>query len=506
MRLANYGICDKCRARVPAAHVIRDGKVYLAKECATCGSSEALISSDAAAWQRKREVCHYDAAKAPACNLNCVACGRQEAHHPRMVFLDVTNRCNMNCPICIANIPHMGFEFHPPIEYFEKVLDGLSRMTPKPTVQLFGGEPTVRDDLFEIVDIAKKKGLRVGIVTNGLKLADPDYCQQVCDSRARVLIAFDGRDPDVYRRMRKNPGAYEKKVQALENLKRFSDRRHTIMTCVARHINDHLMRDLIDFCHENRDFIAYLHLIPLTETWKDGEFETDTSTTTEDVEKIIDEAFPGEKVEFVPSGLTHHLTQALAFFGGIRLTFGGVHPNCESATVLLSDGTQYRPLSHFLKRPLDVIGEEIVSRVERISPKLSRLDPAKRLQNLRGKLLVIRTFAPLLFRSFNLRRVLKGNRVLTLLRLAGGLLIGRNPKEQLRKHTNVGRTMGMLILPFEEVHSVEGARLHNCTAGFAYEDPDDGVVKTIPVCTWALFRNDIQRKIARKYAEVPAHA
>ena len=37
MRQVNYGICETCRAHVPATHVIRDNKVYIAKECPDCG-------------------------------------------------------------------------------------------------------------------------------------------------------------------------------------------------------------------------------------------------------------------------------------------------------------------------------------------------------------------------------------------------------------------------------------------------------------------------------------
>jgi uncharacterized radical SAM superfamily Fe-S cluster-containing enzyme len=85
------------------------------------------------------------------------------------VFLDVTNRCNSNCPICINNTPSMGFLFEPPLEYFENVFQQLSRYDPKPVVQLFGGEPTVRRDLFEIIRLARSAGLRPRVVTNGLK-------------------------------------------------------------------------------------------------------------------------------------------------------------------------------------------------------------------------------------------------------------------------------------------------------------------------------------------------
>ncbi|NQU74865.1 MAG: radical SAM protein, partial [Planctomycetes bacterium] len=61
----------------------------------------------------------------------------------------------MNCPICMANIPGMGYEFHPPLRYFERVLDGVAEMDPQPVVHLFGGEPTVRQDMFEIVTMAQ---------------------------------------------------------------------------------------------------------------------------------------------------------------------------------------------------------------------------------------------------------------------------------------------------------------------------------------------------------------
>jgi hypothetical protein len=421
-----------------------------------------------------------------------------------MVFLDVTNRCNMNCPICIANIPGMGFEFNPPLEYFDHILSELGRRDPKPLVQLFGGEPTVREDLFEIIAMARRNGLDARIVTNGLKLADEDYCRRICESKVHVLLAFDGNDPEIYERLRRNPGAHAKKLKALENLGKHSRHKNTIMCCVARGINDAQMGSLIEFCHEKRAYIKCLHFIPLTETWEEGEFETGIATTTEDVEQIIDDAFPEDRVEFIPAGLTDHLRVPGRFFGALRWKFGGAHPNCESAAVLVSDGERYRPMSHYLKRPLEEIAEEVVTRCEKVNPRLARLDPQKRLQKLRGRLIILRASAGLLLRTVNFRRLLKGNRVLSALKVLGGILVGKQPKTLLRKHTNAKDVMLMIVLPFEEYHSVESARLQNCWAGFVYEDPDTDEVKTIPVCVWGMYKNDLQRKIAQKYADKSA--
>jgi len=497
MSSLNYGICEGCRKPVPAEHAIRDGKVYLRKTCPDCGVTEAMVSSDAATWQHKRDIWHYDQEEFQGCLFKCQSCSRQ--HSPRMVFLDLTNRCNMNCPICIANVPGMGFEYHPPIEYFEHVLDALARMEPQPTVHLFGGEPTVREDLFEIIDMAHGKGLRVRIVTNGLRLADEGFCKRLCDAGVPVLLAFDGRDPEIYSRLRKNPSAYDKKLKALENLRKFSKRKNTIMCCVARKINDRHMRDLIDFCHECRDFISSMHLIPLTETWEEGTFETDICTTMEDVEQIIDEAFPEEKVEFVPAATGHYLERAMTFFGSPRLTFGGVHPNCESATFFLSDGERYRPIGHYLKKPLDELAEQAILRAKEIESKLESLDPNRWFQRLRGRFIVIRALGGPMLSALDFDKLVKGNKFISTLRIIGGFLIGKQLKDLLRRHTHVGHSLAMIVLPFEEYHSIDGQRLLNCAAAFAFEDPDTDEVRVIPTCRFLHYKDEIYRKIAEKY-------
>ena len=504
MAPALYGVCERCRKRIPARHVIRDGKVYISKDCPDCGTTEALVSSDAVAWERKRQIWDYQPDEGFTCTIDCPSCGHHHAH--RMVFVDVTNRCNMNCPICINNTPAMGFVFNPPLGYFDRVFAGLAAMDPKPTVQLFGGEPTVRRDLFEIIGLCRKHGLRVRIVTNGIKLADPDYCKRICDANVPVLLGCDGLDPAIYERLRKNPGAGEKKRQALENLAELSTRKNTVMVCVARKINDHKIRELIDFIHDRRHAFDAIHLIPLTETWEEGEFETDIATTTEDVEQIVDAAFPDERVEFLPAGIGHQFRHVFPFFGEARLTFGGVHPNCESMTLLFSDGERYHGISHYLRRPLDEIAEEAVRIAQRIAPRLERLDPGRWLSRWRGRLLAVRAFVGLARRSVQWGAVFRGNSVLAVLKILLGLAIGRRAKDLFRKHTRVVDALRMIVLPFEEYHSIDGARLVNCTAGFAFEDPDSGEVRTIPVCSFSLYKTELQRRIAAKYAREPDEA
>jgi uncharacterized radical SAM superfamily Fe-S cluster-containing enzyme len=498
MKSINYGICKTCRNRVPAEHVIRDGKVFLLKTCPTCGQTESLISTDAAVWQRKRELLQYNEEQEQCCSLNCHTCHKD--HQPKIIFLDITNRCNMNCPICIANIPGMGYEFHPPLSYFENVLGALGRMNPRPTIELFGGEPTVRQDLFDIIDIARKNNLRVRIVTNGLKLADEDYCKKICDAKIPVLLGFDGLGAEIYDRLRKNPSVYEKKRKALENLGKFSKRKNTIMCCVARGINDTKMAELIQFCHDNSRIIGSLHLIPLTENWEEGTFQSSVTTTIEDVEAIINEAIPGEKVDFLPAGFVAAIKKPLSFFQHRELTFGGAHPNCESMTFLLSDGQKYHSANYFFNHSLESLAEEAVKRSKKIEAKLSKLDPKYWLQRTYGQLITIQAFGPMLLQAVSLKKLLKGNPLAAIMRIGWEALRGQHRfSEILRQNSNIPAVIKMVVLPFEEYHSIEGARLDKCPSAFAYEDPDTLEVKTVPVCSWSLYRDEVYRKIAARY-------
>ena len=493
------GICRKCRKVAPVRHEVRDRAVHIVTKCAECGTTEALVNSDAATWRRRREIVNGEPARAGhACLLNCNKCGH--LHRPQIVFLNVTNRCNMNCPICMANIPGMGYEFHPPLRYFERVLDGVAEMAPQPIVHLFGGEPTVRQDMFEIVRMAQARGLEVAVVTNGLRLGQKEYCKRVCESGVRVLLSFDGRDPEIYAQLRRNRAAYGQKLKAIRNLKEYSTQHHTIVCCVARTVNDKHMRDLIDFCHENRDFISDLHLIPLAETWSKGEFDTEITATIGDVEESVTQAFPGERVEFLPAGVGGRLDAALSFFGVSPLAFGGGHPNCESVAIFRPDEERYHPISSCMKRSLPQFAEELVRRAEAIEGKLSKLDPKRPLQRWWGQLIILKTFGPLVRRSFDMTAIIKGHPYLAILRIIGGMLVGRSLKNQLEKHTVLADMLYMVVLPFEEYHSVESERLKHCTVGFVFEDPDTGHVRTVPACAWRLFRDEIERKVAAKYA------
>ncbi len=83
---------------------------------------------------------------------------------PLNVMLAVTDRCNSRCRYC--NIPGRGH----PDETTEQLLKLIDEIAAAGAVRLglWGGEPLLRDDIGELVDHAKSRGLYVTMDTNGL--------------------------------------------------------------------------------------------------------------------------------------------------------------------------------------------------------------------------------------------------------------------------------------------------------------------------------------------------
>lgn len=495
--IANRAICLQCNRVVPARHETDGDRVLLVKECPDCGTQKVVISTNSRRYQEKRDLLGYAGEAMKSCSLECTGCKIHKP--PSLVFIDVTNRCNMNCPICLANIPAMGFRFDPPMEYFEKIFAVLAQRTPKPKIQLFGGEPTVRKDLIDIIRIAKKKyGLSARVVTNGLRLADETYCKELVATGTQIMFSFDGRAPEIYERTRKHPEALEQKLQALANLQKFRKSKVTIMCTLGEGVNDAHLADLIQFCHDGRDYIAALDMIPLTASW--GPEAVDAKNTTiEDVERIAANALPG--LEFFPAGAFYKLQALRQTFDLGRITFGGAHPNCEAVSILLSDGKKYHPATHYLKRPFGEFVKDLMALDGKMVARFERSFIARHF-GLRGqRFLYGAALLGFARKHVDTRAVFGGAALPRLAKILWGLMLGKRAKDLLRAHTQCRSIMRLMVLPFVEPQCVEAARLVDCPSAFAYEHPVTSEICFMPVCAWPIHKNGILRETAKRYAQ-----
>ena len=497
----NRAFCNSCKKLVPAGPVEREGKMFLVKDCPACGRTETLISSDAARYQQKRSL--GAAFDYRSCQLDCVHCAH--SRQPNLVFVDITNRCNLNCPICINNTPSMGFLFEPPFEYFEKIFEHLAALDPKPSVQLFGGEPTVRKDLFDIIKCAKSYGLPTRVVTNGIKLADEAYCRRLVESKATILIAYDGANPEAYRVLRGSAKALEQKQKALDNISKIGGAKVTLMTLAAKGFNDHELPDLFRFCHERRDCIRAIYFMPLAHTWETKDFDLDPERITmEDIETIVADTFPDDTVEFLPAGFLGQIKNLLVCLKVKPLPFLGAHPNCESMYMLISDGERYVPISRYLRSPI----AEVARALHEVDQRLARrMPPDGKPTGLRRKLLQLRAIVALwgvLRRHGRLGQVFKGKglgKLYHALAVPFGFILGRKSKRIFGRHTNVQGAFQLVVLPFEDASNIETERLEQCPTAFVYYDPREDRVVHVPTCAWGLHKTAAMQAITEHYAE-----
>ncbi len=489
----NYSICKNCGNIVPTIHKEQNGKMYLVKDCPQCGTSEFLVSTNAIRYKKKRELCGYKGEAESTCSLRCINCDHGKP--PALVFLDVTNRCNMNCPICLANIPAMGFRFDPPMEYFEKIFKKLSQIKPRPRIQLFGGEPTVREDLIDIIKLAKSYGLSSRVVTNGIRLADEDYCKKLLATGSQLMFAFDGRNREIYNIIRKNPRAYDLKIKALQNVQKHRKSKITIMCAAGYGVNDKYIGDLINFCHEGKDYIAALDLIPLTAHWGPEEIEA-SSSTPEDVEQMVEDAMPG--VEFFPASILYKFKTLKENFN-LRLTFGGAHPNCESVSALISDGEMYNPISKYLKYPQVDVLSEAIKLDEEMGIKLQKSLIAKIFGKIGKRFLLGLKILKFIRKNINFQEVFGEKSKIKSFKIIWGIVRRKKLKHLLRKYTKCHSILRLMVLPFEELECVESARLVECPASFAYEHPLTREIHLMPVCAWPIYKNNILRETAKNY-------
>jgi uncharacterized radical SAM superfamily Fe-S cluster-containing enzyme len=215
-------VCPECLARIPAERVIRGGDVTLRKTCPQHGAFETVVwRGDPAytGWAHPK-IPAYPQAPFTAVEAGCpYDCGLCPDHRQQTctALLEVTQRCNLRCPVCFADAG-VG-EPDPPLDviamWYERLLDAGGPYN----VQLSGGEPTLRDDLPEIVALGRSLGFGfIQINTNGLRLAtDPDYVTALKEAGlSSVYLQFDGVDNVVYRHLR-GANLLAAKVTAIEH-------------------------------------------------------------------------------------------------------------------------------------------------------------------------------------------------------------------------------------------------------------------------------------------------
>lgn len=214
-------LCPVCLTRITATVRMKDGEALMEKHCPTHGRFEVPVwrgrpSYDR--WQRPKIPQPPPLPLTPVHNGCPNDCGLCPNHHQRSctILMEVTQRCNLNCPICYADAVDTKTAGSAAITAYEAIEDPslatiadwfrtARKAAPGANIQLSGGEPSVRDDLPAIVALGRTAGFEfVQLNTNGLRIADDTAYLTALKKAglASVFLQFDAVDDEVYKRIR----------------------------------------------------------------------------------------------------------------------------------------------------------------------------------------------------------------------------------------------------------------------------------------------------------------
>jgi len=261
-------LCPHCLCRIKARRLVEQNSVFLEKTCPTHGSLEKVLLWNNTPykyteWNRKNDQANKTQKDSIAgCPTNCGLCS-DHLQKSCTVIIEVTHQCNLYCPVCFAaagNDPSLNPDRKQIAGMLQTILD---RSDPCP-VQFSGGEPTIRDDLPEIISLARSMGFdHVQVNTNGIRMAqEAHYAQALKDAGVSVVfLQFDGLPDDVHMRIR---GAALSKIKqkAIDRCEE-SKLGVILVPTLVRGINEGQIGPIIQFAKDRIPTVKGVHFQPM---------------------------------------------------------------------------------------------------------------------------------------------------------------------------------------------------------------------------------------------------
>lgn len=248
-------LCPTCLKRIDAKIVFQDGNVYMLKKCAEHGEMKSLLADDIEYYKRTRN--YNRASDTPyrfntkahyGCPYDCGLCTDHE-QHSCLTIIEITDRCNLNCPTCYASSSSTQGT-HRSLEEVKAMLDTIVVNEKEPSVvQISGGEPTLHPQFFEILDYAKTLPIQHLMVnTNGITIAhDVEFAKRLKSyaPEFEIYLQFDSFKEETLLSMR---GVNLKSVRekALENLNQLN-LSTTLVVTLQKGANDDEMGEIVEY-------------------------------------------------------------------------------------------------------------------------------------------------------------------------------------------------------------------------------------------------------------------
>ncbi len=201
-----------------------------------------------------------------------------EKYVPLVVSWNVTLRCNLKCSHCYINANEAKMVDELSTDAAKMLIHQIAEVS-RPLLILSGGEPLLREDIYEIIRYGADRGLRMGMGSNGM-LIDNEVARRLKDAGMwTVAISLDSSIPERHDEFRGVKGCWEHAVNAIKALKKAGIQVQVNSTVTRQNYDevDDIMAMVEDLGVEN------FHLFFLVPTGRGTDIEDITPRMYEDM-------------------------------------------------------------------------------------------------------------------------------------------------------------------------------------------------------------------------------
>ncbi|GCC10592.1 cyclic pyranopterin monophosphate synthase [archaeon] len=356
-------ICPEClslgKVNILNAIVYEKGnKIFIKKQCKMHGNFKEIYWGDAELYHSAEKFANTGLKilnpnvlnPKKSCPTKCGLCEEHESH-TGLANVVITNRCNLNCWYCFFYAKEGSRIYEPDMETIRKMFRVLRKEKPVATeaVQITGGEPTLRDDLIDIIKTAREEGfMNILLNTNGIEISrKPELAQRVKKAanggHVILYMSFDGISKKT------NPKNYYEIPGVIRNARK-ANLNIVLVPTIIKGVNDHEIGDIIKFALANNDVIRGVNFQPVSLVGKMPRDERERRRITiPDVIRKIEEQTGGAvaRSDFFPVPSTAILTEFMEALFNTHKYRLSTHFACGMATYVFIDNDSIVSLPTF---------------------------------------------------------------------------------------------------------------------------------------------------------------